>query len=210
MSAHPVPAGFGPVLVTARSVPPSQRMLCLVTISVFSGLVIGYCRLRGCDWWWTMGTAIVMFILLYVCNFNVYMRAGDGWFASNNGFLRTDKLTRVRVRVITSGKYVTLWDADARHIDVPLSELTNDPKIWALVIAGIDVSRAAGLVAEDHLTARIFGLPLATASTQPLDVPGEHNAQRGAEAPAPKASVVTVEPGQSEVNPTRAHEEVGE
>ncbi len=159
MNEGPLPAGYGPVLASKPGVPESERALCWASIvgaSVGVGLY-GFCR--GCEWQWAVGGGILCLLVLYVCNFKKFMRAGDGWFAYDDAFVRTDRLTHLRARFnITSGTHVTLKDADGQIVDVHLNDLGDEPKIWQLVVAGVHESVLHGLIVDDVLTARIFAV----------------------------------------------------
>jgi hypothetical protein len=128
----------------------------------------GLCR--GCGWPFSIGAGFLFSVFLYITNFKKFMRAGDGWFAYNEAYVRTDRLTHLRARLaMGSGTHVALKDADGRGLDVPLSDLGDDPKIWQLVVAGVHESVSHGLIVDDILTARIFAVARHTRSKKPRD-----------------------------------------
>lgn len=160
MSKHASPPGFGPELASAGGVPESERVLTVLTLGGVAVVFALFEGLRGLDWRWSISLAVLLFAALYVANFKLFMRAGRGWFARNNGFVRTDSLIELRARIILSGTFVRMTDSEGRTADGPLSELTKNPKIWHLVLAGVRESVSRGLLVEDKRTADIFGLPL--------------------------------------------------
>jgi hypothetical protein len=126
------------------------------------GLVL-HSRLVGPQWFLPIGLAsIVCGSVFVVCiifragSVDDKISAGSGWFAIDDGFVRTDRLSVLRVRVILSGTYVSLKDIEGRHLDIPLSKLTANSKIWQVVLDGVSESVAGGLVVDDDLTAGVF------------------------------------------------------
>jgi hypothetical protein len=158
MSEGPIPPGFGPLLVSARGVPESKRVLALLTLIGSCAALVLFGRLRGIDWSWSIGIGVATFAALYVANFGPRMRAGEGWFAMNNSFVRTDMLSKLRARGTLTGLFVEMTDADGRELYVALPYLEDDPKIWDLVLAGVRMSTSRGLLVADNITARVFGV----------------------------------------------------
>lgn len=164
MSKYNIAMGSRPIAARARSVRKSASALVVLPVGFINVAISLYLQFSGLSAFLVVSTLAVGLGIVFartVCWLGIFAaqdRAADGWFMSDDASVRTDKLTELRARVIMSDTYVSLRDVDGRYVDVPLSKLTVEREVWGIVCAAVRKSVASGLVVEDDLTARIFGL----------------------------------------------------
>jgi hypothetical protein len=135
--------------------------------SVFRSNWLAFPIMLGLFWWrapmwfpfpdalFTLG-AYALIALASTGGREVY--AGEGWLRDGPTLVRTDRLVKLKLIYTTGGPILRMKDRDGNELSTSSRDLVQEPRIWALLSAGVRKSVDAGL-RVNKLTAIAFVLP---------------------------------------------------
>lgn len=134
----------------------------LVAMVLLLAPVVGWYRERV-SWIIAACTVVPAWLLILYGYPSRSIAVGEDWLrlrsTRRDGWVRTDRLTRVLLEIRWTNRFLVLEDSDGRRLRVDLSELRENPEVYKHFLRGVRHSRGRGLVMNKG-TARELGFDL--------------------------------------------------
>lgn len=149
------PPGYGASVAVDRAGAAERRRDIALIVFVYVVIAAGFTFTRGFFWPALVILALAAAGTIAVLN-RGWIAAGPDWLKLSGGrWVATSRLVRVSARSTTGGNRVFMEDADGRHLEVRLEELTRTPDVWRAFAEGLARSREHGVQIDAQTRAQL-------------------------------------------------------